>query len=878
MVEFAFADTDENVNLVIFGHNYIRFVEAGSYLLEADQTITAATQANPCVITTSAPHSWSNGDWIKISSVGGMTELNGRTYEVANVTASTAELLELPYGTNLDASAYTAYTSGGVANRVYTVTSPYASADLPTLRAYNRGDYIRLTHPSYPVKNLIRAGTISWSIADESFGSDMSAPSGVSASTSPTGTAGVAFAVTAVDSNGNESTIGDVALVTNAVQYNTTAGDATITWTAVTGAKYYNVYRSNITRAGTDIHKGWQLGYLGKTFATEFTDDNITPDFTVAPPQHRDPFAPGAITDIDVTAGGSGYNKTTTTVSVSGGGGSGFVGIAIVNNGGAIIGVRILNPGSGYSSPTVSFTVGTGATATATARATTGIYPRISTIFQQRQMYAATTAEPLNLRGSRPRLLSNFDEAEVSVDNDPIDVEIDAPKFVPIRHLVPTRSGLLIFGSDNIYQLKSNDNSAVTPLNAIADPESFTGSSSVEPLQIDTDILYIENEGTTVRLLQYTDYTKVYAGTDMSILSNHLMTPHHYIIDWDYEKEPFKVVKAVRSDGIQLQFTIVPEQNVFAWTRITTKGLFKYVKSIRANNHDTTYVIVERYINGRWTKFLEEFADREPAECTCGTPEIDSFFCVDCGLSTVDTFPAATLTPGATTGTGVTFTASASVFVSGDVGKVIRVGGGLATITAYTSGTEVTADITEDITRVLDQDSSNTPIPIESGMWTLNPKITTVTGLWHLEGEAVSILADGDVVENKTVTDGQVTLATAASKIHIGLPYTCVARTLPLTAQNLVIEGKRRRVVGAAVHLHETRGLEVGATLDAMYNMKDRTTEAWGVPTQLRSDTSWQAVEASYDEDGQTYYRQTYPLPATILGFVTQVEIGDDDD
>ncbi len=872
LFDFAFADDDENVNLLVFGENYVRFVEAGSYLLEGDQTIISATQANPCVLGITG-HPYSVDDWISVANVAGMTELNGRTYRISATTTNTVTLQELPYATDLDATGFSAYTSGGVANRVYTLATPYTAAQLAELRAYNRADYVRLTHPDFPVKNLVRASAISWSISDETFGSGMAAPANVAVNAGA-GTAGVAFGVTAVDKDGNESTIDDVILDDTAVQYNTTAGDATVTWDAVTGAVYYNVYRSNITRQGADINKGWQLGYLGKAFGTEFTDDNITPDFTIAPPVNRDPFAEGAILSINVTAGGSGYNKSTTTVSVSGGG-SGFKGVAIVDNGGAVIGVRILDPGSGYSSPTVSFSGGSGATATATARSATGINPHVSTIFQQSQIYGATDEQPLTFWKSRPKLLSNFDEGEVITDADPIEAELDSDRFVPIRHLIPTRSGLLIGVSNGIYQLKSDNGSAVTPLNSVSDPESFTGMSKVPPLRVDTDIVYIENEGTTVRLLTYTDYTKVYSGTDMSILSNHLITPHQRISAWDYEEEPFKIVKAVRSDGILLQLTIVPEQNVFAWTRGTTKGLFKNIKSIRANEHDTTYCVVERYINGRWTKFLEEFADREPP--IRGKVKVDEFFAVDCGLSTADNLPAATLTPAAASGTGVTFNASASVFAPGDVGKVIRVGGGRAEITAYVSGTQVTVDIIEDIKLLVPQDPSNMPVPAASGEWSMNAKITNVTGLWHLEGESVACLADGNVVENLTVSGGQVTLPAAASKIHIGLAYTCTARTLPLTAQNIVIEGKRKRVVDIAVRVNETRGLETGSELDKMYEMKDRTTEGYGVPTQLRSDLSVQLVAATFNQDGQTYFRQTYPLPATILGFVTNVDIGDDD-
>lgn len=48
---------------------------------------------------------------------------------------------------------------------------------------------------------------------------------------------------------------------------------------------------------------------------------------------------------------------------------------------------------------------------------------------------------------------------------------------------------------------------------------------------------------------------------------------------------------------------------------------------------------------------------------------------------------------------------------------------------------------------------------------------TSITGLDHLEGETVAILADGDKVAPQTVTGGAITLSVAASKVHVGLPF-----------------------------------------------------------------------------------------------------------
>lgn len=101
---------------------YTAYSSAGTANKDSDpftgteQSITGATQANPCVITLTS-HGYSNGDRISIHSVKGMTELNGKTYVIANVTANTFEL------ENIDSQSYTAYTRGG--------TAVYSSGDYP---------------------------------------------------------------------------------------------------------------------------------------------------------------------------------------------------------------------------------------------------------------------------------------------------------------------------------------------------------------------------------------------------------------------------------------------------------------------------------------------------------------------------------------------------------------------------------------------------------------------------------------------------------------------------------------------------------------------------------------------------------------------------
>ena len=91
------------VTSVILGH-----------VVDADKTITAATKANPVVVT-SAAHGFANDDVVAIRDVVGMVELNGRKFTVKNKTTDTFEL------SGVDGSAYTSYTSGGKVGKVTTV-------------------------------------------------------------------------------------------------------------------------------------------------------------------------------------------------------------------------------------------------------------------------------------------------------------------------------------------------------------------------------------------------------------------------------------------------------------------------------------------------------------------------------------------------------------------------------------------------------------------------------------------------------------------------------------------------------------------------------------------------------------------------------------
>ena len=105
IIPFQFKTTDTYI--LEFGDQYMRVFRNGLQVLKNDaKTITGATQANPVVITSSS-HGYSNGDEIYLDGVGGMTELNGRNYIVANSTSGTYSLQDL-FGNDIDSTGYSA--------------------------------------------------------------------------------------------------------------------------------------------------------------------------------------------------------------------------------------------------------------------------------------------------------------------------------------------------------------------------------------------------------------------------------------------------------------------------------------------------------------------------------------------------------------------------------------------------------------------------------------------------------------------------------------------------------------------------------------------------------------------------------------------------
>jgi hypothetical protein len=146
---------------------------------------------------------------------------------------------------------------------------------------------------------------------------------------------------------------------------------------------------------------------------------------------------------------------------------------------------------------------------------------------------------------------------------------------------------------------------------------------------------------------------------------------------------------------------------------------------------------------------------------------------------------------------------------------------------------------------------------------------TTLSGLDHLEGQSVSILADGSVHANKTVSSGAITLDRAVTSACVGLAYDSVLQTMRIEggAAEGTSQGKTKRISKVVLRLFETVGVKVGPSLSNLELVPFRTTSSnlsAPVDTLIEGDKEIEFND-DFNSDGYIFIKQDQPLPASIL-------------
>lgn len=233
-----------------------------------------------------------------------------------------------------------------------------------------------------------------------------------------------------------------------------------------------------------------------------------------------------------------------------------------------------------------------------------GNYPRAVTYFEQRRVFAGTTNAPQTLWMTRSGTESNMDVSLPSREDDAITFRIAAREANTIRHLVPLQD-LMVMTQSAEWRV----NSDISPTSLSVKPQSFVGAGQAVPLVVNNNMLFVADRGGHVRELGFSNDAGGYVTGDLSLRSAHLFDGLD-IVDTAQSKAPYPICWFVSTSGLLLGLTYIPEQQVYAWHRHDTDGVFESVAVVAEGDDDIAYVVVRREVNGETTRYVERMAPR----------------------------------------------------------------------------------------------------------------------------------------------------------------------------------------------------------------------------------------------------------------------------
>lgn len=494
-------------------------------------------------------------------------------------------------------------------------------------------------------------------------------------------------------------------------------------------------------------------------------------------------------------------------------------------------------------------------------------YPACVTYHQERQVFGASKAQPQAYWLTKTGSYYNFGTSNPSVDDDAISKTVPGRQVNAIRHLLPI-DDLIIMTSGAEFKMLTNENGVVTPSSATAKPQTYNGSSHLPPIIVGDTALYVQEKGGLVRDMAYTYDKDKFTGNDLTALASHLFAGHT-LVDWAYSQVPMSVVWAVRDDGILLGLTYLKEQQVVGWHRHDTDGKFESVCCISEGKEDALYAVVQRTINGVAKRYVERLETRQ------FTSVEDAFF-VDSGLTYDGRDQVGTLTLSG--GTAWDHTETLTATLSGAAITLSSTSEGDAFV--LTDSVDPTVKYRLEIVSVTSGSIAtvrpNRLLPADkrgaNTAW--DYAILDVGGLSHLEGKTVSILTDGSVHAQRTVSSGVITLQEPAAIVHVGLPIEADFETLDLNVpQGETIRDKEKNIPAVRLIVQDTRGLLAGPDPRNLYELKQREYENYDEPTNLLTGLAEILVDSNWNKQGRIFARQSDPLPVTILAAIPEATV-----
>lgn len=720
------------------------------------------------------------------------------------------------------------------------LTTPYTAAQAADLHRAQSADIVYLFHPSHRPRKLERRGDRSWSLVqmplddgpwlDINPDTDLAAANLIKNSTFDSGVE--KWEATATGTGFVEFDAGQKVVF---LRRHDTTGTARLTYTVATGASAaLHVLHFQIVGGGTiQLSVGTTSGGAEIRAAQSYPSGWYTVSFTPSAATFYVDFE--ANQDKSVVGGvGAAFcytsyarflsvNNTTAGVTLTA---TGHTPFAATDIGRA---VRLEWPGrepawgiiTAYTSsssvtlwlrrdtPTIepTETWRLGAWSDTTGWPSTGVF------HQQRLFAAGVTSKPQSIWASQSGDFENFrpdswEEGTTTVhDDDALSFTVATQRVSPIRWLASVRR--LVIGTSAGLWAAASRGAALTPTDFAVEPQTSVPVADNPPMLIDDAIVFIPQARASIYDAAYRYETESFQAADLTILADHLCrSPVEQIV---HQAEPYSTVWGRKDDGTLIAGAYKRAHNVIGWTPVVLSPASAVVES------------------------LAVIPGADDAGQTHDSGDRDELW-----LSVRHT------SAGGTTRRQILV--MEGYFVGPNRAE-------------YTSNASWKSAMLSD-----QQDA----FFVDAGLTYDGSATLTITGLDHLEGETVKVLADGDVQTDKTVSGGSITLDVPASKVQVGFGYDWSYRSLKMAygAQTGPGIGKTKALYGVELVLLD--GMNVfnyGVEVDNGVTFYTATISTDAIPALFTGEYRID-LAGGYDRDVRFHLAGAQPLPFTLLGIV----------
>lgn len=409
----------------------------------------------------------------------------------------------------------------------------------------------------------------------------------------------------------------------------------------------------------------------------------------------------------------------------------------------------------------------------------------------------------------------------------------------------------IVIGTSAGEYILTGGGSPITPSNVFVRRESSYGSRDIQGRLIGDSLAFVQRAGRKIREYFSPEQGAPYQGRDLTWWAAHVTGDG--IVDMDFAQEPFPATWCVRDDGRIAVMVRDRIMDSLGWAELITDGDYEAVCAIRGDAQDEIWTVVRREIDGSIKRYVEYFEPLEDASLAQsvyvhsavmfgGDESVDiTDVQVDGSDHVIVTAPSHGLSVG-------------DFFEITNVDGMTELNGNVYRAEAI-SGDDITLGYTDGSGEV---DGSEFSAYEDNGV--LQRMYETVTGLEHLEGEDVVVLADGGIHSPKTVDSGEISLDRWTNRVVTGLEYRSRARTMRLEL------GGRKRVVNIELRFLNTVGAKVGPDPERAEEIlwMEYGDSVLGPAQRFTGDKSV-TITAEVDRAGYIDVLHDYPLPFTLL-------------